>query len=181
MVVDANRIHTGFQSPPREGRIALHLFPAYRHAGFQSPPREGRIPFGASCPTPPECFQSPPREGRILVPWDIPHRQRQVSSHLPARGGSTGRLGRQQCRMGFQSPPREGRIFWAACAILLHRLFPVTSPRGEDRASNRRSRSLCRFPVTSPRGEDPLQTLRRVHYRGFQSPPREGRITAICG
>ena len=145
-------------------------------------------------------FQSPPREERIKhdVPgWD----NGDVSSHLPARGGSK--------LVGF-------------CIILLS--FPVTSPRGEDlgrvppsnvknpvsshlparggsgragnaRASKRRFQSPPRegrikcwrrdmvtiswFPVTSPRGEDPPALSCTGWRHCFQSPPREGRIVGL--
>ena len=77
----------GFQSPPREGRIGWDGGTRPASEGFQSPPREGRILTRRAEIRYNGCFQSPPREGRIP-----PENRRiflcQVSSHLPARGGS---------------------------------------------------------------------------------------------
>ena len=145
-----------------------------------------------------------------------------VSSHLPARGGSrsrtkrrnrTGRFqsppreGRIRCRAAssscrhcFQSPPREGRIHARLFPEVNGKLFPVTSPRGEDRGLRppdltdpqcfqsppREGRIVAlglgvnpahvSFPVTSPRGEDRHWRVFATDRQGFQSPPREGRI-----
>ena len=76
-----------------------------------------------------------------------------VSSHLPARGGS---------------------MMMTSCLSIQR--FPVTSPRGEDPLSWVRYSTASRFPVTSPRGEDPGGAEGEVASQRFQSPPREGRI-----
>ena len=78
----------GFQSPPREGRIASSPVSMEWLECFQSPPREGRILRDMGVlPPDPAGFQSPPREGRIMVGC-LSSVVREVSSHLPARGGS---------------------------------------------------------------------------------------------
>ena len=100
-----------------------------------------------------------------------------VSSHLPARGGSTRGCSLLLMVNCFQSPPREGRITTEAVREARATRFPVTSPRGEDLALTDLRRWRQSFPVTSPRGEDPgIIAISRTWTTRFQSPPREGRI-----
>ena len=142
-----------FQSPPREGRIVQNsgttsgtsVFPVTSPRGedppsgrlqtsghsFQSPPREGRILVAGHDCQQRGRFQSPPREGRILPVLPLQRFRRDVSSHLPARGGS-----------------------WPIDDLVVTDWFPVTSPRGEDRYGRLYDRKSRMFPVTSPRGED---------------------------
>ena len=98
---------------------------------FQSPPREGRITLFLNSAVSSRSFQSPPREGRIVLYPPKGLTREQVSSHLPARGGS----------------------HFAIVAVDVS-LFPVTSPRGEDLMKLFAKRRPWKFPVTSPRGED---------------------------
>ena len=120
-----------FQSPPREGRIAATPATLAIIQGFQSPPREGRILVAGHDCQQRGRFQSPPREGRILPVLPLQRFRRDVSSHLPARGGS-----------------------WPIDDLDVTDWFPVTSPRGEDRYGRLYDRKSRMFPVTSPRGED---------------------------
>ena len=78
--------------------------------GFQSPPREGRIRWPVRLFRSVHGFQSPPREGRIGDDFLEMQVDMDVSSHLPARGGSNPVISRCCGFLGFQSPPREGRI-----------------------------------------------------------------------
>ena len=123
----------GFQSPPREGRIhARQPDGKVKGGGVSShlPARGGSeywelvmyamlfpvtSPRGEDLPHPADlgkdvaCFQSPPREGRI-DPKGLNKAAGDVSSHLPARGGSRSMSRSSRGIMRFQSPPREGRI-----------------------------------------------------------------------
>ena len=171
-----------FQSPPREGRICCCASCVATHTGFQSPPREGRILRHLPAPTPPGWFPvasprgedpalhdeqydwrrfpvtSPRGEDRVCCAYV--RRASQVSSHLPARGGS----------LFLLDETAELR-------------FPVTSPRGEDLNQEWPALMRGRFPVTSPRGED--RGLRRFWwYSGPVSshlPARGGSGTRIQG
>ena len=123
---------SGFQSPPREGRIAEKLKQEPEPDVSSHLPARGGSSSALQFLTVKVSFQSPPREGRILscglrpltpawFPVTSPRGEDQgfpvqlavllrVSSHLPARGGSSSPcVGCNQERC-FQSPPREGRI-----------------------------------------------------------------------
>ncbi len=185
-----------FQSPPREGRIYLagvvesnsNLFPVTSPRGedpdkdtgekrmsrfpVTSPRGEDLIALGGRV-----CqvgFQSPPREGRIVLVREVLHRV-QVSSHLPARGGSVKKYrvradeavsSHLPARGGSQaranpgpthvvsshlparggSPPENRRIF--LCQVSSH------LPARGGSAPRRFFFVPSLFPVTSPRGED---------------------------
>ena len=86
-------------------------YASFRHFQFPVTSPRGEDPCIAPCNLNPcMCFQSPPREGRIYKATYGGDFEWAVSSHLPARGGST--------------RPRMGAISSGP--------FPVTSPRGED-------------------------------------------------
>ena len=72
-------------------------------------PRGEDLPHPADLGKDVACFQSPPREGRI-DPKGLNKAAGDVSSHLPARGGSRSMSRSSRGIMRFQSPPREGRI-----------------------------------------------------------------------
>ena len=213
---------TRFQSPPREGRIrfAKSFADMLMRFPVTSPRGEDRCQLPDGTQVLDVSSHLPARGGS--TPASQMEKSRGVSSHLPARGGSAG-FGRQPgprlvsshlpARGGssrsvmywmasfsfpvtsprgedrpheiasilrddsFQSPPREGRILPVVDCGCRRQQFPVTSPRGEDPARPGRPRRSGAFPVTSPRGEDRHWRVYHAHGPGFQSPPREGRIT----
>ena len=76
----------------------------------------------------------------------------------------------------FQSPPREGRIHARLFPEVNGKLFPVTSPRGEDRLRPRSARSASSFQSPPREGRIGLVPRHGNYLQRFQSPPREGRI-----
>ena len=79
---------------------------------------------------------------------------REVSSHLPARGGSRAQGRDEDVRKVSSHLPARGGSFVNRPHGLYHQ-FPVTSPRGEDLPHNAViGWAMILFPVTSPRGED---------------------------
>ena len=121
--------------------------------GFQSPPREGRIRWPVRLFRSVHGFQSPPREGRIGDDFLEMQVDMDVSSHLPARGGSS-----------------RSVMYWMAS------LFPVTSPRGEDPDAWITGTQPAGFQSPPREGRIPPENRRIFFMSSFQSPPREGRI-----